>query len=229
MKQIIFFLLFFTFSASAQINIPLKGQKGDPGIQGPAGPAGATGATGSTGATGATGPQGDPGEGVPAGGTTGQILSKVDNTDYNTQWIPAPSGGSLVWASASFDAATNSNIISVSAGGEAQINFETSSQSGEFTITSNSTFTVPSTSVYRITATYAGVCTSTGVSSLRLKINDIEIDRARANFTRTSNQQICLYLQYTGTITSGHTIKIFGQDSASSAWGGQASVFIQRL
>ena len=43
-----------------------KGDKGDPGAQGPAG------------------------EGVPTGGTAGQILAKVDATDYNTQWIAAP-------------------------------------------------------------------------------------------------------------------------------------------
>lgn len=33
------------------------------------------------------------GQGVPAGGTAGQVLSKVDGTDYNTEWIDAPSGG----------------------------------------------------------------------------------------------------------------------------------------
>ena len=31
--------------------------------------------------------------GVPTGGTAGQILAKVDNTDYNTTWIDAPTGG----------------------------------------------------------------------------------------------------------------------------------------
>ena len=40
--------------------------------RGEQGPAGATGATGA---------------GVPIGGTAGQILSKIDGTDYNTQWI----------------------------------------------------------------------------------------------------------------------------------------------
>jgi hypothetical protein len=34
--------------------------------------------------TGAIGPTG---AGVPVGGTIGQILSKIDGTDYNTQWI----------------------------------------------------------------------------------------------------------------------------------------------
>lgn len=50
-----------------------------------------TGPTGSTGSTGSTGPAG---QGVPVGGTAGQILAKVDGTNYNTQWIAAPSGGS---------------------------------------------------------------------------------------------------------------------------------------
>lgn len=31
--------------------------------------------------------RGEPGEGVPEGGTAGQILSKVDGTDYNTEWV----------------------------------------------------------------------------------------------------------------------------------------------
>lgn len=30
---------------------------------------------------------------IPAGGTAGQVLSKVDGTDYNTQWIDPPGGG----------------------------------------------------------------------------------------------------------------------------------------
>lgn len=52
--------------------------KGDTGATGPTGGAGPTG---STGATGATGP------GVPAGGVAAQILSKINSTNYNTQWI----------------------------------------------------------------------------------------------------------------------------------------------
>lgn len=47
-------------------------------------PKGDTGATGPTGPTGATGPAGP---GVAAGGTAGQVLSKVDGSDYNTQWV----------------------------------------------------------------------------------------------------------------------------------------------
>ena len=36
---------------------------------------------------GSTGAKGDTGEGVPSGGSTGQILAKIDGTNYNTQWI----------------------------------------------------------------------------------------------------------------------------------------------
>lgn len=43
--------------------------------------------------TGPTGDAGADGQGVPTGGTTGQVLAKVDNTDYNTEWVDAGSGG----------------------------------------------------------------------------------------------------------------------------------------
>lgn len=37
---------------------------------------------------GPTGPQGIPGEGVPAGGLAGYVLSKNSNTNYDSKWIP---------------------------------------------------------------------------------------------------------------------------------------------
>jgi hypothetical protein len=37
-------------------------------------------------ATDIRGPVGDAGAGVPAGGSGGQVLTKIDSTDYNTQW-----------------------------------------------------------------------------------------------------------------------------------------------
>lgn len=33
------------------------------------------------------GTQGAKGEGVPVGGSAGQVLAKIDGTDYNTEWI----------------------------------------------------------------------------------------------------------------------------------------------
>ena len=54
---------------------------------------GPQGATGATGATGPQGPQGIPGVGVPSGGTTGQILYKINGTDFNTGWEDLPASG----------------------------------------------------------------------------------------------------------------------------------------
>ena len=57
--------------------------------RGTTGTTGATGAQGDIGPTGATGPQGPTGYGVVAGGSSGYVLAKASNTDYDTEWIPA--------------------------------------------------------------------------------------------------------------------------------------------
>lgn len=44
----------------------------------------------SGGVQGATGPTGPAGQGVPVGGTAGQYLTKIDSTNYNTQWTSTP-------------------------------------------------------------------------------------------------------------------------------------------
>jgi hypothetical protein len=72
------------------------GAAGPTGLTGDTGPTGATGPTGPTGAdstvagptgpTGATGSTGATGAGVVTGGTAGQVLKKIDSTDYNTTW-----------------------------------------------------------------------------------------------------------------------------------------------
>jgi len=49
-------------------------------------------ATTRTSIQGPSGPQGPTGQGVPSGGSAGQVLSKIDGTDYNCEWI-TPSGG----------------------------------------------------------------------------------------------------------------------------------------
>lgn len=50
---------------------PITGEQGPPGPAGPTGP---------------VGPPGPAGQGVAAGGTTGQVLTKLNNTDYATTW-----------------------------------------------------------------------------------------------------------------------------------------------
>ena len=74
---------------------------------------GVPGATGPAGATGAQGPQGDPGEGVPVGGTAGQVLAKIDGTNYNTEWVNVegdylPLAGGAMDANASITASDTS-------------------------------------------------------------------------------------------------------------------------
>lgn len=98
----------FTFEFSG-----LKGAKGDTGETGATGPQGIQGIQGETGPQGVQGiqgvqgeqgPKGDkgdrglPGQGVPTGGTTGQVLKKKSGTDYDTEWAneSGGSGGSNV-------------------------------------------------------------------------------------------------------------------------------------
>jgi hypothetical protein len=66
-----------------------QGPKGDTGDQGPTGATGEQGIQGiqgEVGPTGATGATGATGSGVAAGGTEGQVLLKVDDTNFNTVW-----------------------------------------------------------------------------------------------------------------------------------------------
>ena len=61
----------------------------------PRGKTGPQGPQGEPGADGKTGPQGPAGPGVAAGGTTGQVLAKKSNTNYDTEWINPTSGGTV--------------------------------------------------------------------------------------------------------------------------------------
>ena len=48
---------------------------------------GGTGTSGTSGNSGSSGVSGTDGIGVPTGGSTGQVLAKIDGTNYNTQWV----------------------------------------------------------------------------------------------------------------------------------------------
>jgi microcystin-dependent protein len=80
-----------------------QGPQGAQGVQGNPGPQGDTGPTGATGPTGLTGvvisddtpsstsviwldSDEEPDVPVPFGGTSGQVLAKIDAVDYNTEW-----------------------------------------------------------------------------------------------------------------------------------------------
>jgi len=75
-----------------------QGIPGVPGADGAQGPKGDTGSDGEQGIQGiqgiqgAPGAQGSPGVGVPAGGSTGQVLQKASDADYNTAWATIAAG-----------------------------------------------------------------------------------------------------------------------------------------
>lgn len=69
-----------------------NGEPGKDGVDGEPGPAGKDGEPGKDGEQGPMGPQGETGEGVPAGGTTGQVLAKKSDTDYDTEWVDQTGG-----------------------------------------------------------------------------------------------------------------------------------------
>jgi hypothetical protein len=84
----------------------IQGIPGTPGATGPTGPEGPTGPQGVPGDTGPQGPIGPQGEQGPAGigepgGTTGQVLTKASNTDFDVVWAtPTGGGGSTITISA---------------------------------------------------------------------------------------------------------------------------------
>ena len=74
---------------------------------------GTNGTNGNDGAPGAQGPAGNdgaPGQGVPTGGTVGQILAKVDGTDYNTEWVTQTGGSGATALSGLSDVAIEGPI-----------------------------------------------------------------------------------------------------------------------
>lgn len=64
-----------------------KGDAGSQGVQGVKGDKGDQGLPGTNGLNGENGTNGTNGVGVPIGGTSGQVLAKIDNTNHNTHWI----------------------------------------------------------------------------------------------------------------------------------------------
>lgn len=67
------------------------------------------------GATGATGAQGPAGQGVASGGTTGQILKKKSNTNYDTEWADDQDISGLA---SKVSGATEGHLASLTSGGD---------------------------------------------------------------------------------------------------------------
>lgn len=67
---------------------------------------------------GGVGPQGPAGQGVPAGGTAGQILSKIDGSDYNTQWVTPSSGASFTATLTAGETLAARDLIAINGSGQ---------------------------------------------------------------------------------------------------------------
>jgi hypothetical protein len=80
---------------------------------------------GADGLDGEQGPQGLPGAGVPAGGTAGQVLAKIDSADRNTQWIAPPSGDVKLTGGNTYT--TGKQTLAAGAAGYASLNIPTGS------------------------------------------------------------------------------------------------------
>ena len=70
-----------------------KGEQGERGEQGIQGERGERGVPGERGEKGEKGDPGATGAGVASGGTTGQVLAKRSNADYDTEWVNQSGGG----------------------------------------------------------------------------------------------------------------------------------------
>jgi hypothetical protein len=149
-----------------------KGDTGATGAQGPQGDAGPQGPAGNDGAPGATGNDGEPGQGVPAGGTAGQILAKISGTDYDTEWI-TNLGGSGSGVSSYNDLTdkpfipTSFSDLGITAGADGQI------------LTLNSSLTP-------VWATPSG---GSGGASVLSALEDVGIDGVQAGQVLTWNGQ----------------------------------------
>ena len=97
-----------------------QGPAGEPGPAGPAGERGPAGDTGPAGPAGEQGPAGDTGPagpGVATGGTTGQVLAKKSNANFDTEWIEPPGGGltkTILWTNPTPNAAFTSQDVVLS-------------------------------------------------------------------------------------------------------------------
>lgn len=78
------------------------------------------GIQGARGIDGADGLNGNDGQGVPTGGTAGQVLAKIDGDDFNTEWIDQSSGTQNVFVQDTAPSATGAYLWINTSGGNLQ-------------------------------------------------------------------------------------------------------------
>jgi uncharacterized protein (TIGR02145 family) len=171
-----------------------QGQTGATGAQGPTGltgPVGATGSQGPIGLIGAAGPQGPQGEqgpagnGVPAGGSSGQVLTNCN--------------GVVTWTTAGQCPGTiaNLNCAGASNSGSLTANQSVESLSNNIPYTgggggTHNGQTVPSTGVTGLTATLEAGTLASGAGSLSYIISGTPAISGIASFALSIGGQTCL-------------------------------------
>ena len=162
-----------------------------------AGEIGQTGATGSTGATGATGAAGT---GVPTGGTAGQVLAKIDATDYNTQWVNAASGTpnyALTAGTATYATASGSATVAGTAVTAGTAYFATTAGTATYATTSGTAVSI------------SGSITNSQVSDFAAGT----VTRGTANSLLTGDNSFIGQNTFTPTNSSSTALRVVGQAS----------------
>lgn len=199
----------------------IQGFKGDKGDKGDPGPAGADGVTptigengnwylgetdtgkpsrglqGPKGDTGDQGPQGLPGPtgpGVPTGGTTGQVLSKTGDGDYETAWKDATGGTSL------------NNFKELTATAETKIDFNDITEPGVYflnNIKGNSSNSPDRNMKNCVLIVQGDINRDNTISGAEPKLQQIVFPRGGGSYSGGSPSQYGIYLR--GMINSDTT------------------------
>lgn len=184
------------------------------------------------GPAGADGVDGTDGVGVPAGGTAGQVLSKIDGTDYNTQWVDQSGGGitslnSLTDATQTFAVGTtaqSNNLGWVSSAGVHTLHVPDASTSNRGVITAGDQTLRGHKTISAATDTGAAVLTVSGSGGGSARIND--------NGTIVINGSLAtgsfpLTVQFNGStffrVAASQTVEVVGTGTVlttQSGWGG---------
>lgn len=224
----------------------VTGPMGPQGLTGPQGPAGVNGLDGATGPmgpqgpaglTGPQGPAGTPGangQGVSAGGTTGQVLAKVNGTDFNTQWVTPSAGGSGAQVALIATKTTNAQVLSLANGTNTGdlVTFDnvvTSNASIGTYSTSTNTFTVAQSGVYTIQAVTrcndAPVAGQTVGQFLFVDVDGVGVSSPNTIITdypqpnggnMPANARGRGFTNITLPLTAGQTVRILGLGANSS-------------
>jgi hypothetical protein len=158
---------------------------GPQGSQGPQGAAGTNGTNGTNGSQGAQGPQG---AGVPTGGAAGDFLTKIDATNYNTQWtttLPIAQGGTGATTGSGLIPVIPASVTVVGAGSSASVDATTGTVTYA-AATSISLNTVFSTSYTAYRIVYRNTVGNANDSTLSLRIRSNTTDFSGALYDTAS-------------------------------------------